>query len=192
MQLPVTVNRSVSLLPCKLHQIIQQSSNIRSPTNTSTLIKNIAAATKRRLQTIRKEVFKRKEQQINTLHYSSNSPSNINYNLRQRPSTIIPSNNVIYYSDLSYSSDSSHYNASNSSSSFTSNDWSRRSPINYLQPEILFHPIFKKNEDNSIICSQSSKNDITIHTNNSYQHIATINSINRILSIDQDKTTKSQ
>ena len=38
LQLPVTVNQSVSLLPSRSQQILQQSSIIRPPTNTSTLI----------------------------------------------------------------------------------------------------------------------------------------------------------
>ena len=41
LQQPVAVNRSVSLLPSKTQQILQQPSIIRPPTNTSTLIKKL-------------------------------------------------------------------------------------------------------------------------------------------------------
>ena len=139
LKLQVPVNRSVSLLPSKTQQIIQPPSNIRSPTNTSTVIKYIAAATKQKLKAIRNKVFKRKKQQTNTFHSLSKSPSYINYNLRQRPTCIFPSNKVKYYPNHSYSSDFSHSNASNSSSSFTSNDCSHQFPIQHIQPEILFY-----------------------------------------------------
>ena len=160
LQLSVTVNRSVSLLPNKIQQIIQEPSKIRPPTNKSTLIKTIVAAAKQKLQAIRKILFKRKKQQTNPLHYSSNSPSNPNYNLRQRPSTIIPPTKALYHTNHSYSSISSNFNDSNSSSSFTSNDCSRQSPIQTSQREILFYPISQSNEHNSTICYQSSKNKI--------------------------------
>ena len=72
--------------------------------------------------------------------------------------------------------------------------WMRRgqSPIQNSQPRILFHPIYQSNEHNSTICSHSSKNNIPIHNNNSYQQIATINGINRLLIIENDKINKPQ
>ena len=62
--------------------------------------------------------------------------------------------------------------------------------MKYFQPEILFHPIYHRNERNLKICTQTSNNHIPTRTNNTYQPIATINGIYRILTIDKDKTNK--
>ena len=85
-----TSNRPDSFITTKTQQIIKQPSNIIPPTNKSTLILKIVAATKQKLQEIRKQVFKRNTHQTNKIHYFTHSPPTSNYNLRQRPSTATP------------------------------------------------------------------------------------------------------
>ena len=81
LQQPVAVNRSVSLLPSKTQQILQQPSIIRPPTNPSTLIKKIVAATKQKLKVIRKKYLN--ERKNKPIHY-------ITHHTHHQIQTIIP------------------------------------------------------------------------------------------------------
>ena len=82
---PLTPNRLDSFLKTKTQQIIQSPSNIILPTKTSTLIKTIVAATRQKIQAIKKYIFKRIKQTKNKMQYSTHLLPTSNCTLRKRP-----------------------------------------------------------------------------------------------------------
>ena len=137
--------------PCitkKTQNTIKFPSTISHRTKTSVLINNIIIATKERLQTIKRKAPKRKTKQKHTIQYPQHSPSHSNY-FRTQSSKLHPQTSLPYVIEHSNLSCSSHSNESNSLSLFTSNDCSHQSSLHqdhktkkYLQPEILFDPIY--------------------------------------------------
>ena len=83
------------------------------------------------------------------MQYSSHLAPTSKYTPQKRPSTINPQTTISSTNNHIFSSESSHSNEFNSSSSFISNDCSHLSSlhkdyktITYSQPELLFHSIY--------------------------------------------------
>ena len=83
------------------------------------------------------------------MQYSSHLAPTSKYTPQKRPSTINPQTTISSTNNHTFSSESSHSNEFNISSSFISNDCSHLSSlhkdyktITYSQPELLFHSIY--------------------------------------------------